>query len=226
MSKFYLYDGKLMSMRDISKSAGLSYQLVCLLINKVNIQPGHDVTCFINDRWRSGVKYIYQNKLMSTRDISEAIGRSYNLVRRPINKASIEPGHDVTSLIDDRRKTGGRSGIKYIYQGKLMGVKELSEKSWVLYSTVLRRIKSGNYPAGSDVTELALNPARKAGKWLLMGKLMGQKELSENSCVGYHGIVKRIKSGNYPPGSDVTELVLRGFGQRQMKRTQVKKGDQ
>ncbi|MFT6347128.1 MAG: hypothetical protein ACJAYB_000109 [Psychromonas sp.] len=233
MSKYtaYLYNGRLMSRKDIVSSSGISIGQLAYMINKNNIVGGGDVTLFIDQLlsipWTEieRKQFIYQGQLMHILDICESVGLRLAQVNCLINKEIIKPGHDVTSLIDDRRKVGERCR-EWLFMGKLMGIKELSEKSWVLYSTVLRRIKSGNYPAGSDVTELVLNPLRKVSKWLFMGKLMGPKELSENSCVGYNGIIKRIKSGNYPAGSDVTELVLRGFCERQMKRTQVKKGDQ
>lgn len=165
-----------MSIRDISDAVGLSYQLVCRLIRKASIRPDHDITSLIDDRNKVD-QYIYQNKLMSVHDISNAVGLGYPHVRILINKSNIEPGNDVTGVIDDRLTKRGK---QFIYQGKLMTIKEISEAVGLSYEFVSGLISKVSIGRGQDVTGV-IDDRRKrllAIKFVYQEGLMNTKQIS------------------------------------------------
>jgi len=174
ISRKYVFEGENVSVSDLEKKLKIPYNTLSTLLRSSNVEQGDDITDLINEKkrtYRSNRKknqsFVFRGKTISRGNLVNITDISYEQIHRIIHANNFVSGDDVTKAIEENYPstriykpgvTIPDNAIKtkkmYIYNGELLHLSLLAEKSGYSYVTVVEKLHKYGIKTGSDVTTL------------------------------------------------------------------------
>ena len=155
----YLYHGQRLALYDIAQKVARPYNSLKVKLGKLDIGPGADISELVDsltERGKSTV-YLYHEQRLSLYDIAKKVDRLYSTLKAKLVKLDVAPGAEISGLIDslpakksyaEYRK--GNNAFKFMYEGKLLTLPQIANKTTPSYATLRQRAIDFNLEPGSE----------------------------------------------------------------------------